>query len=167
MNDKRDIVQHLKDDAAGMSKAATEQPDYYAVLGVYAMTCHEAADEIERLRVELQAVRQASHDSMWRDTLVPLAEALGVPLVESDGNKRQFQMVEDLVAEIGALRDERTRYFESACEWAKERDHLRSLITAWADACILMERTGSLDTTTPEGVVAGQALIALRKAVGR
>jgi hypothetical protein len=48
-----------------------------------------------------------------------------------------------------------------------EIEELRSLITAWADACILMEKTGSLDTTTPEGIAAGQALIALRKAVGR
>ena len=92
MSDEREIVQKLRDDAAGMISAATEQRQYYAVLGVYAMTCLEAADEIERLR---------------------------------------------------------------------------SLITAWADACILMERTGSLDTTTPEGVAAGQALIELRKAVGR
>lgn len=62
MNDKQDIVQHLRDDAAGMRKAATEQPEYYAVLGVYAMTCHDAADEIERLRRENVELRYKIED---------------------------------------------------------------------------------------------------------
>lgn len=53
MSDEREIVQKLRDDAAGMISAATEQRQYYAVLGVYAMTCLEAADEIARLRSEL------------------------------------------------------------------------------------------------------------------
>ena len=69
------------------------------------------------------------------------------------------------------LRLGRRAYIDQRCEDCRadvsEIDHLRALITAWADACILMERTGSLDTTTPEGIAAGQALIALRKAVGR
>lgn len=121
--------------------------------GYILRTLAEAADEIERLRSELQAVRQGSHDSMWQDTLVPLAEALGVPLVGSDGNKRQFQMVEDLVAEIEQLRCQT----ELAVQREREIERLRSLITAWADA----------EDNGPNESDVADAYFALRKAVGR
>lgn len=75
MSDERDIVQRLKDDAAGMRSAATEQPDYYAVLGVYAMTCSEAADEIERLRGIITAWCDAM-DAEWEASYDELASAV-------------------------------------------------------------------------------------------
>lgn len=64
-----------------------------------------------------------------------------------------MQAAQITVGEVKELRDEIER--------------LRFLITAWADACDLMMVVGSLDTTTPEGVAACNALVALRKAVGR
>jgi hypothetical protein len=77
------------------------------------------------------------------------------------------RLLSEAADEIKDLRAERDRYFASACEWKDDYRALVTLVHAWADACILMEKTGSLDTTTPEGIAAGQALIALRKAVGR
>jgi signal transduction histidine kinase len=59
-----------------------------------------AADEIERLRAENAALHEAFRQSMWHDTLIPIAEALGVSIVDEHGeNRRQFQMVEAIIEE--------------------------------------------------------------------
>lgn len=72
----------------------------------------EAADfidaqqaKLERLQLELDAEWKANHEIMWQDTLIPLAEAANIPLVGLDGNKRQFQMVDDLIAAIKRQRE--------------------------------------------------------------
>lgn len=111
--------------------------------------CMDAAFEIKRLRAAVVGADLA----LWEDVLGPIIDTAGIERTGQDGPKRVFQSVDEIRGEIERLQAENAR--------------LRSLITAWADACILMEKTGSLDTTTPEGVAAGRALIELRKAVGR
>ena len=61
----------------------------------------ESADEIERLRTENAALHEAFRQLMWHDTLIPIAEALGVSIVDEHGeNRRQFQMVEAIIEKI-------------------------------------------------------------------
>jgi hypothetical protein len=59
-----------------------------------------AADEIERLRAENASLHEAFRQLMWHETLIPIAEALGVSIVDEHGeNRRQFQMVEAIIEE--------------------------------------------------------------------
>ena len=66
-----------------------------------------AADEIELLREEIELLRaerasmqEAFHQAMWDDTLIPIAEALGISIVDEHGdNRRQFQIVEAIIEE--------------------------------------------------------------------
>lgn len=56
--------------------------------------------EIEQLRAENDALRVANHDAMWNDTLIPIADALGVSLEDEHGvQRRQFQMVDAIIKE--------------------------------------------------------------------
>ena len=79
--------------------------------------------------------------------------------------------------EIEALREERDRYFASACEWADQRDELRTLITAWAHAKDIERHYATCESVPcdicfpDDGQCAdsgiGHAENALRKVVGR
>ena len=61
----------------------------------------EAADEIERLRAEVVSIHTATHQAMWLDTIIPIAEACGVGVSDEDGNpRRQFQMVEEIIKAV-------------------------------------------------------------------
>lgn len=72
----------------------------------------------------------------------------------------------DAADEIEALREERTRYFDSACKWAEERDELRALITAWADAEEADHAALGMEMGTHQSCEC-TPWCALRKAVGR
>ena len=73
--------------------------DYSAATGKWAM--EEAADEIERLRAEKDALLTANHQAMWDDTLIPIAWALGVDIKDENGVlRRQFQMVEAIIKAV-------------------------------------------------------------------
>ena len=59
-----------------------------------------AADEIERLRAESASMREAFHRAMWDDTLIPLAQAFGISILDEYGEpRRQFHMVDALIEE--------------------------------------------------------------------
>ncbi len=61
----------------------------------------KAADEIERLRNEVVSIHTATHQAMWLDTIIPIAEACGVGVSDEDGNPRhQFQMVEEIIKAV-------------------------------------------------------------------
>ena len=61
----------------------------------------EAADEIERLRAEVVSIHTATHQAMWLDTIIPIAEACGVGVSDEDGYPRhQFQMVEEIIKAV-------------------------------------------------------------------
>ena len=70
-------------------------------IGQAAELLEAQSDEIERLREENAALHEAFRQSMWHDTLIPIAEALGVSIVDEHGeNRRQFQMVEAIIEKI-------------------------------------------------------------------
>lgn len=116
-------------------------------------TMREAADEIERLRQGLwDCARLAGEDLDGDDTPDHLVYPELVVFAHD--------AVRKLAEGHGYLADEVDRL-------EAEIDRLRGLITAWADACDLMMKVGTLDTTTPAGRAAGEALFELRKAVGR
>lgn len=59
------------------------------------------SDEIIQLRAENKAMHAANHEAMWEDTLLPIANALGVNVHDEHGGlRRHFQMVEAIVKEI-------------------------------------------------------------------
>ncbi len=61
----------------------------------------DAADEIERLRAEVVSIHTATHQAMWLDTIIPIAEACGVGVLDEDGYPRhQFQMVEEIIKAV-------------------------------------------------------------------
>ena len=58
-------------------------------------------DEIERLRNEVVSIHTATHQAMWLDTIIPIAEACGIGISDEDGNpRRQFQMVEEIIKAV-------------------------------------------------------------------
>jgi len=70
-------------------------------LNEYYQRCQDAADEIERLRAEVVSIHTATHQAMWLDTIIPIAEACGVGVSDEDGYPRhQFQMVEEIIKAV-------------------------------------------------------------------
>jgi hypothetical protein len=58
----------------------------------------EAADEIERLRAQVDALHVVQHKAIWDDTLIPIANAFGVGLEDEHGvPRRHFQMLEAII----------------------------------------------------------------------
>jgi hypothetical protein len=82
--------------------------------GAHAAVCRYMVDEIASLRAEnarlhatAEALHTANHQAMWDDTLLPIADALGVTAVDEHGEpRRQFQMVDAITAGIRNLRYE-------------------------------------------------------------
>lgn len=79
----------------------------------------------------------------------------------------EIERLRAVAAELEDVREERKRYFDSACEWAKERDELRAVITAWADAWDAADRGEERDDGVGVYKYAERQEVELRKAVGR
>jgi hypothetical protein len=81
------------------------------------------------------------------------------------------RLLSEAADEIEALREERDRYFASACEWKDDYRALVTLVHAWADADIAwLESNGSRTCDYFSGrtlTVLAEAQDALRKWVGR
>lgn len=81
--------------------------------GAHADVCRFMIHEIytlraenERLQADFDVQHEAYHQAMWDDTLIPIAEALGVPVVDEHGEpRRQFQLVEAITARATRDRD--------------------------------------------------------------
>jgi hypothetical protein len=49
----------------------------------------------------VDAQHTAHHQAMWQDTLIPIANAVGVDLVDEHGElRRHFQMVDAIIAHV-------------------------------------------------------------------
>ena len=116
----------------------------------------DAAAEIERLRAwKAQATEILARWDAVADTIDIGPNQLGL---------HKYDLVHSQLQFLQASND---GYFAASREWRDEYLHLHKLAREWADACDLMMKVGSLDTSTREGIAAVKALFALRKAVGR